>query len=111
MSRGSSWPGTARSATCWWSTGVDGTDAPTIAATCGAHIPAATTTISVSIGPASVRTWRISRPRGQLEAGHPDALADADAERSGRVGDRVRRGVRVEVPVAREVDGAEQRVR
>ncbi len=28
------------SATCWWSTGVEGTKAPTIAASCGAQIPA-----------------------------------------------------------------------
>ena len=46
---------------CWWSTGVDGMNAPTIAATCGAQIPAALTTSSVSIGPASVRTAVISR--------------------------------------------------
>ena len=36
-------------------------NAPTIAATCGAHIPAALTTISVSIGPSSVRTAVTSR--------------------------------------------------
>ena len=35
--------------------------APTIAATCGAHIPAALTTISVAIGPSSVRTAVTSR--------------------------------------------------
>ena len=34
----------------------------TLAATCGAHLPAAFTTISVSIGPASVMTRAISRP-------------------------------------------------
>ena len=82
-------PGTARSAMCWWSTGVDGMNAPTIAATCGAHIPAALTTISVSIGPASVSTRRISRRGRQLEPGHPDARPDPDAERPGRVRDRV----------------------
>ncbi len=46
---------------CWWSTGVDGMNPPTIAATCGAHIPAALTTSSVAIGPASVSTAVISR--------------------------------------------------
>lgn len=51
MSRGSSEPGTALSAMCWWSTGVDGTKAPTMAATCGAQMPAAFTTISHSIRP------------------------------------------------------------
>ena len=62
MSFGSSWPGTAFSATCWWSTGVDGMNAPTISATRGAHRPAAFTTSSVSIGsPSSTRTRRISR--------------------------------------------------
>ena len=30
---------------CWWSTGTEGANAPTIAATCGAHIPQAFTTI------------------------------------------------------------------
>ncbi len=47
---------------CWWSTGTDGANAPTIAATCGAHIPHAFTIISVSIRPASVATARTRRP-------------------------------------------------
>ena len=46
---------------CWWSTGVDGMKPPTIAATCGAQIPAALTTTSVAIRPASVRTAVTSR--------------------------------------------------
>ena len=61
MSAGSSEPATARSAACWWSTGVDGIHAPTIAQTCGAHIPAAFTTISASMGPSVVRMRRTSR--------------------------------------------------
>ena len=36
---------------CWWSTGVEGIVAPTIADTRGDQIPAALTTTSVSIGP------------------------------------------------------------
>jgi hypothetical protein len=46
---------------CWWSTGIEHTNAPTIAATCGAHIPAAFTTVSVSMRPSSVSTARTSR--------------------------------------------------
>ncbi len=41
---------------CWWSTGTDGVNAPTIADTWGAHIPQALTTSSVSIRPRSVAT-------------------------------------------------------
>ncbi len=46
---------------CWWSTGTEGVNAPTIAATWGAQIPQAFTISSVSIDPASVSTavtWR-----------------------------------------------------
>ena len=46
---------------CWWSTGTEGVNAPTIAATWGAQIPQAFTTSSVSIGPASVSTAVTSR--------------------------------------------------
>src|SRR5216684_693508 len=60
MSWGSSWPGTARRAACWWSTGVDTTCAPAMAAIWGAQIPPATTTTSVSIAPRSVMTARIA---------------------------------------------------
>ncbi len=108
MSRGSSWPGTAFSATCWWSTGVDGMNAPTIAATWGAHIPAALTTISVAIGPSSVSDGRDLAPGRQLDARHPHARPDADAEGSGGIGDGVGGAVRIEVPVAREMDGPVQ---
>ena len=50
-------------ATCWWSTGVEGVNAPTMAETCGAHSPAAFTTTSVSTAPWSVWTRR-TRLRG-----------------------------------------------
>ena len=83
---------------------------PTIAATCGAQIPAALTTSSVSIGPASVSTPSDLAARRQLEPGHADAGPDPDAERAGGVGHGVGRGVRVEVAVAGEMDGAVQRV-
>src|SRR6202165_862127 len=53
---GSSWPGTASSAACWWSTGVETMNAPAIAAICGAQMPPATTTTSASILPESVWT-------------------------------------------------------
>ncbi len=48
---------------CWWSTGTEGVNAPTISETCGAHIPQAFTTSSVSIGPASVST-AVTSPDG-----------------------------------------------
>jgi hypothetical protein len=47
----------------------------------------------------------------QLEAGDPNPGPDADAERPGRIGDGVRRPMRVQVAVAGEVDRAIQRVR
>ena len=34
---------------CWWSTGIEHANAPTIAAIRGAHIPAAFTTVSASL--------------------------------------------------------------
>ena len=63
MSCGSSWPGTAASAMCWWSTGTEGVNAPTIAETWGAHMPQALTTISVSMRPGSVTTAATRRRR------------------------------------------------
>ena len=51
-----------------------------------------------------------SRRGRQLEPGHADPGPDADAERPGRVGDRVGRAVRVEVTVAGEVDRPVQRL-
>ena len=48
---------------CWWSTGTDGVNAPTIAETCGAQMPQAFTTASVSIGPVLVSTASTSRRR------------------------------------------------
>ena len=47
-------------------------------------------------------------PCRQLEPRHADTGADPDAERAGRVSHRVRRGMRIEVPVAGEVDRAVQ---
>ncbi len=88
---------------CWWSTGVDGTKAPTIAATCGAQIPAAFTTSSVSMGPASVRTRVHLASCRQREPSHPDTRPDPDPERPRGVGDRVRGTVRVQVPIAGQV--------
>ena len=61
MSRGSSCPSTACSAMCWWSTGTDGVNAPTMADTCGAQIPQALTTCSASIRPPLVSTARTAR--------------------------------------------------
>ena len=110
MSRGSSEPGTAFSAMCWWSTGVEGMNAPTIAATCGAHIPAA---FDDELGGDRAGVGQDGRdlaPGRQLEPGHADAGPDPHAERPGRVGDRVRGAVRVEVPVAGQVDRAVQRI-
>ncbi len=98
------------SATCWWSTGVDGMNAPTIAATCGAHIPAALTTSSVAIGPVVGQDGRDLAPGRQLEPGDADAGPDAHAERPGRIGHRVRRAVRVEVTVTGQVDRPVQRI-
>ncbi len=61
MSRGSSCPSTACSAMCWWSTGTDGVNAPTMADTCGAQIPQALTTCSAAIRPPLVSTARTAR--------------------------------------------------
>ena len=83
MSRGSSWPSTAFSATCWWSTGIDGVNAPTIAATCGAQIPPAFTTTSVSIRPRSRHRRRDLAPRPELDTGDARAGPDLDAESAG----------------------------
>ena len=41
---------------CWWSTGIEHANVPTIAAIRGAHMPAAFTTVSASIRPPSVST-------------------------------------------------------
>ncbi len=46
---------------CWWSTGIEQTNVPAIAATRGAHMPAAFTTVSASMRPDSVSTARTSR--------------------------------------------------
>ena len=86
-------------------------DAPTIAATWGAQMPAASTTSSVSIGPRSVITRRTARRGVELDPGHPRARPDPDAERTGRVGHGMGRAVRVEVAVLGEVDRAVEVVR
>ena len=49
-------------------------------------------------------------PGGQLEPGHSDALADADAEGSGGVGKGVRRAMRIEVAIVSEVHRPEHRL-
>jgi len=51
---------------CWWSTGIEHVNAPTMAATRGAHIPVAFTTISHSISPCSVRTARTAPSRTSI---------------------------------------------
>ena len=96
---------------CWWSTGVDGTDTPTIAATRGDQMPAALTTTSVSIGPWSVSTRRTARSRPQLDARDARPRPDAGAQLARRLRDRMCDGVRVEVSVARHPHGAVQRFR
>ena len=111
MSRGNSKPGTALSAMCWWSTGVDGMKPPTIAATWGAQIPAAFTTSSVSMGPAIADHASDLTSGRQLEPRDADALPDPDTQRASGIRDRVRRAVRVQVPVAGQMDSAVQGLR
>ena len=71
---------------------------PTIAATCGAHIPAALTTSSVSIRPSSVWTavtaHRADRSKPVTRTPGPDA----HPKRAGRVRDGIGRAMRVESP-------------
>ena len=84
MSRGSSWPSTASRAMCWWSTGTDGVNAPTIAATWGAQIPQAFTTASVSIGPAVVSTARHLAARPEADTRHARAVGSRRRARGRR---------------------------
>ena len=82
-----------------------------MAATWGAQIPAASITSSVEIGPWSVRTPVDVPICRELEARHPHAGPDPDAELAGRIGQGVGRAVRVEMAVAGQVDRAVERVR
>ena len=110
MSRGSSAPGTALSAMCWWSTGVDGMKAPTIAATCGAQMPGGVDD-ELGVDPAGLgQDGRDLAAGGQLEPGDADPGPDPDAQRAGGIGHRVGRAVRVEMTVPGEVDRAVQRI-
>ena len=108
MSRGSSWPATAFSAMCWWSTGIDGVNTPTIADTRGAQMPAAFTTTSHGISPASVTTARTARSGASSMPVTRVCVRISTPELARRGGQRVRRGVRIEVAVAGHPDGAVQ---
>ena len=54
-------PGTGPTLIIWWTAGVSGIDAPAIRAMRGLQIPQATTTVSASMSPLSVRT-PVTRP-------------------------------------------------
>ena len=108
MSRGSSCPATACSAMCWWSTGIDGMNAPTIAATCGAQIPQALTTCSVSIRPPLGQHRPHRPPVIELDARHARVLQYHRPQLAGGVGQRVRGRVRVDAAVLLDPDRAVQ---
>ncbi len=109
MSCGSRWPSTACSAMCWWSTGMEQANAPTIAATRGAHMPAALTT-ACALDFAVLRLDRAHPSVADVDAGDERVRADLRPELARRRSHCVGRDVRVDVAVARHPHGAEELV-
>ena len=82
MSRGSSWPSTASRAMCWWSTGTDGVNAPTIAADLR-RPDAAGVHDGLGLDPA-VRRLDARAPRGPGRAGSRSPACACGCRRRGR---------------------------
>ena len=94
---------------CWWSTGVEGMHGADHRRDLRRPDPGG---VDDELGVDRFAVGQDARDlatTGELEPGHARAGLDPDPQRASRVRDGVGRAMRVEVPVAGEMDGAVQR--